>query len=269
MAAHPFRIHSADSLARLEAALRERAGVWLHEWFGDRNAGIALRNVAGKDDPLLRALPAPSDGALVLGGQREAFLVMLGEHGDALDMLRGLLGAGQGALLAGEAGASLAGRLERGVAEQALHSLHQKLSGSTVALSARGSLAPGSSPQMRRIFRRGSGWVVLEIVREGCALPLLLGPELLAPMLPVRGPQRRGELPRARSALAAQRITLRADLGATTLTVGQVNDLAVGDVVTLDQRFDAPVRIGTRERQLAQGQLGVSGGRRAVRLSPV
>jgi flagellar motor switch protein FliM len=86
---------------------------------------------------------------------------------------------------------------------------------------------------------------------------------------PARSSSRRGELPRARAALAAQRVSLRADLGTTVLTVGQVNDLAVGDVVMLDQRFDARVRLGTAGRQLAQGQLGVSGGHRALRIAPL
>lgn len=269
MSAHPFRIHAPAALAQLGSALRERAEAWLAEWFGDRHAEIALRNVAGSDDPLLRALPATAGGALVLGGQREAFLVMLGEHGDAMELLRSLLAAGQGTLVPGEAGASLAGRLERGVAERALQSLYEMLSASSAGVVARDPALQRAAPELQRIFRRGSGWAVLDVVRDGRVLPVLLGPELLQPLLPTRSTERRGGLPRARTALAAQRVTLRADLGTTTLTVGQVNDLAVGDVVMLDQRFDARVRLGTADRQLAQGQLGVSSGRRALRLAPL
>lgn len=269
MSAHPFRIHAPAALAQLGSALRERAEAWLAEWFGDRHAEIALRNVEGSDDPLLRALPATAGGALVLGGQREAFLVMLGEHGDAMELLRSLLAAGQGTLVPGEAGASLAGRLERGVAERALQSLYEMLSASSAGVVARDPALLRAAPELQRIFRRGSGWAVLDVVRDGRVLPVLLGPELLQPLLPTRSTERRGGLPRARTALAAQRVTLRADLGTTTLTVGQVNDLAVGDVVMLDQRFDARVRLGTADRQLAQGQLGVSSGRRALRLAPL
>jgi hypothetical protein len=269
VSAHPFRIHAPAALARLASALRERAEAWLAEWFGDRHLEIVLRNVEGSDDPLLRALPALGDDALVLGGQREAFLVVLGEHGDGLALLRSLLTAGQGALLPGEAGASLAGRLERGVAERALQSLYERLSDSSAVVPARDLPSLRASPDVRRIFRRGSGWTVLDLVRDGRVLPVLLGPELLQALLPGRITPRRGDLPRARAVLAAQRISLRAYLGNTTLTVGQVKDLAVGDVVKLDQRFDARVRVGTADRQLAQGQLGVSGGRRALRLAPV
>ena len=192
MSAHPFRIHAPAALAPLGYGLRERAEAWLAEWFGDRHAEIALRNVEGSDDPLLRALPATAGGALVLGGQREAFLVMLGEHGDAMELLRSLLAAGQGTLVTGEAGASLAGRLERGVAERALQSLYEMLSASSAGVVARDPALLRAAPELQRIFRRGSGWAVLDVVRDGRVLPVLLGPELLQPLLHMRSTERRG-----------------------------------------------------------------------------
>ena len=264
MVAHPFRIYGTTALAALQGLLHERVGAWLAEWFGDQLASTTLRNVQGTADPLL---PAAAGAALTLGAQSDAFLVMLGAQSPGLGLLRGLLGSGEGVLIPADADASLSARLERGVAAHSLQALYQNLADTTAGVSRRDD-APGvSAVELRRIFRLGSGWAVLEISRHGCCLPVLLGPALLAALLPPRVTPRRGDLPRARSALAAQRLTLRADLGATTLTVGQVSGLAVGDVVKLDQRFDASVHLGIPGRQLAQGRVGMHDGHRAIRLA--
>ena len=262
--AHPFRIYGATGLAALQGLLHERVGAWLADWFGDPLASTTLRNVQGTADPLL---PAAVGAALVLGGQSDAFLVMLGAQSPGLGLLRGLLGSGEGVLIPADADASLSARLERGVAAHSLQALYQTLAETTASVSRRDDDSGVSAVALRRIFRPGSGWAVLEISRQGCCLPVLLGPALLAALRPPRNTPRRGDLPRARSALAGQRITLRADLGATTLTVGQVNELAVGDVVKLDQRFDASVHLGTPSRQLAQGRVGMHDGHRAIRLA--
>lgn len=72
------------------------------------------------------------------------------------------------------------------------------------------------------------------------------------------------------SALHAQALTLHARLSDVTLTLGELEQLAIGDVVRLPQRLDAPLQLmGPRDEPLCEAWLGQQSGRVALELAPL
>jgi flagellar motor switch protein FliM len=65
------------------------------------------------------------------------------------------------------------------------------------------------------------------------------------------------------------RLPLAVELGSTTVTVGELLDIRIDDVIRLDRslRADLPIRAGKRARFL--GRPGTLGGNRAVQITGV
>lgn len=71
-------------------------------------------------------------------------------------------------------------------------------------------------------------------------------------------------------ALQGQRLSLQARLHNVTLTLGELEHLAPGDVVLLPHRLDTPLQLmGPREGLLCDAWLGQQAGRVALELSPL
>jgi len=69
-------------------------------------------------------------------------------------------------------------------------------------------------------------------------------------------------------ALARERITLRTVLSGTELNLGQLQSLSIGDVIPLEHRLDAPLKVVSAEgAELCEGWLGQRQGRIAVEMT--
>jgi flagellar motor switch protein FliN/FliY len=65
------------------------------------------------------------------------------------------------------------------------------------------------------------------------------------------------------------KLTLRAELGRTRLSLLQASALGTGAAVTLDRRIDDPVELFVNGRRFGTGELVAHGGRFAVRITAV
>ena len=69
--------------------------------------------------------------------------------------------------------------------------------------------------------------------------------------------------------MSGQRVSLRAELGATTLTIGDIKQLAKGDVVALDSNLSQKMTLRTSSGlALAHGDLGAAAGKKALKILP-
>jgi flagellar motor switch/type III secretory pathway protein FliN len=90
--------------------------------------------------------------------------------------------------------------------------------------------------------------------------------ELLAPARAVAGA---GPLAARREAVGENTVMLRAQLGETRIPVGELADLALDDVLVLDQGLTDPIAIycGKSAAPVVAGNLGRAGARRAIKLT--
>ena len=119
-----------------------------------------------------------------------------------------------------------------------------------------------------RHFLPGCGWFVARVNVNGIALTCLIGPSVAQHILGTpKIPSRTEKLATLRNVMKDQQIVLRAELGATTLSIGEIKQLRVGDVVALDGDLDQKMKLTTPSGQiLASADLGVSEGKKALRI---
>ena len=120
----------------------------------------------------------------------------------------------------------------------------------------------------KRSLYRGSGAFLVRLVINGLAVECLMGPRVAANILGSPTISRtRAKLPTLREAMTKQRIALRAELGSTTLTIGDIKQLAAGDVVALDRSFAQKMILRAPSgKVLAHADLGALQGKKALRI---
>ena len=75
--------------------------------------------------------------------------------------------------------------------------------------------------------------------------------------------------PRLQENVTNAKVEMHAVLGRTTITMGDLMDLAVGDVITLDKACDEPVSLTVEDRAKFKGKLGQYRGNKAVSIEKV
>jgi flagellar motor switch protein FliN/FliY len=88
-----------------------------------------------------------------------------------------------------------------------------------------------------------------------------------APATPATGDQ--GSAPRNLHLLAEVALAVTAELGRTTMTMGELLDLHPGGVIELEREAGAPIDIAVNSTLIARGEVVMVGGRYAVRITEV
>ena len=149
--------------------------------------------------------------------------------------------------------------------------LQEYLSALSLALDTKCLAAAGNTAiKLKRRLYRGSGWFLVALTVNGVDFECLMAPQIAASVLdpPVHN-HRKLPLPSLRDVMSGQRVSLRAELGATTLTIGDIKQLAKGDVVALDSNLSQKMTLRTASGlALARGDLGASAGKKALKILP-
>ncbi len=155
---------------------------------------------------------------------------------------------------------SLAGQLEREVA----HSLAAQLCGDGTLVASR-----VGADALAEWSRHARAWSLHARSGAGRSFTLLLAATCVEALAPTRGVTGGHALRPRREAIGENLLSLRAIVGDTSLSVGDLAALALDDVLVLDQRLAEPIAIVSRTTgtAVAAGNLGRSGARRAIKVS--
>ena len=139
----------------------------------------------------------------------------------------------------------------------------------SAALDPAGSEEQEAAPiDCKRSLYKGSGAFLVRLRINGLSVEILMGPRIAVNILgspTISGP--RPQLPTLREAMTDQCVSLRAELGSTTLTIGDIKQLAAGDVVALDRSFAQKMILrASSGKVLAHADLGALQGKKALRI---
>jgi flagellar motor switch/type III secretory pathway protein FliN len=241
-----LRPYKTSEMVAIEKGFGEIVAPWLDAWQRDRMESLTARNVDGNKDTLGNSLAELA--AIRVSGA----LVLLANRDSMARIIFGKEDLGRNAALRG---------LRDKVVDDCLSDL-------ALLLNHVGSSTNQRAELLRPHFHFGSGWAVITVVLVGRSLVFLLGPELctrFAGERPVRPP--RGQLPTLLVAISDKPLAFGVEIGSTTLTIGQIQNLAVGDVVRLDTVSTQPVSLVSKSGYIvSNGYLGASDTRKAVQL---
>jgi flagellar motor switch/type III secretory pathway protein FliN len=246
--------------ARADSAARRWRQHWVPGADDTFEAECEAPHAAGFAAPV--AAVATSCWALDVAGERVAVLLL--PHGTFAWCV---LEPGAASLDLGGAFAadSLADQLEQEVARSLLTEtcLRETREVASVTRIATTELAEWS--------RAARAWT-LSLRTAGCArgCALLVAASRLEQLAPARTPMR-GDLLARRDAVGENVVELRAVVGEASMSVTELAELAVDDVLVLDQRLTDPVTLvspGTGAA-VAAGNLGRSGARRAIKVAGI
>lgn len=125
-----------------------------------------------------------------------------------------------------------------------------------------------SDSEISKAFVRGRGWIAAEIEIGDAQISLLLTPVFAASKLKPHTLQRRSTTLQSRhAAIADKRVSLSVELGTATVSIGELQQLQVGDVITLNKLFTEALNVVNAEGKfVCAGNLGQREGQRAVML---
>lgn len=264
MNAQPLLFLGDRRRAALTAGAASAARRWRQHWVPGANdtfeADCEAPHAAGFSAPV--ATMATSCWALDVAGERVAVLLL--PHGT---LAWCVLESGAASLDLGAAFAadSLADQLE--------HEVARTLLAETCLRDSRevASVTRIANPDLAEWSRAARAWT-LSLRTAGCArgCALLVAASRLELLAPARKPVR-GDLLARRDAVGENVVELRALVGETSMSVTELAELAVDDVLVLDQLLTEPVTLvspGTGAA-VAAGNLGRSGARRAIKVAGI
>jgi flagellar motor switch/type III secretory pathway protein FliN len=158
---------------------------------------------------------------------------------------------------------SLTGKLEQEVAQTLLSELCAPLSREPVRVAR---LAAEALPDWSRAAR---AWTLKAKSGNGRGFTLLASAATVETMAPARALPAALSLVGLADAIGENTVTLRAEVGETSLSLTELADLALDDVLVLDQHLAEPVTLVSPESgaAVAAGNLGRAGARRAVKVA--
>lgn len=267
MTVHPFRMYRADESADIVRAFTETIALWNRQWFPSAAYRIEFRNVEGNKDPLAAWIHAGLEGAEELVGSCCADGIALSLQCERA--AKSLLGLGVGARDAEVSpdSPSQNRRLERQLMVDCLGDLMAQISGTDRAQQTLLNVSSSAEMAQDARFIRGGGAGVLTVLYDDFEVQLLLSASLLSPQVPAIRIKKIGKLIPVMATIVDQHVALRAELGNTVLTIGDLDRLAVGDVVRLDQSIDTTPKLATHGgTEVVSGRLGSSGGHKALQV---
>lgn len=262
--ARPLRVWSARQKENVCAAVQAALRQWHADWsvHGDAPgapAGLRVQDPGGNDAEgvdMLDEQAAPRALHALLFGQPAADPERRGPAAPALDMAAGLCA---------QAWQSLNG----GLRQLAGASLGERQGGAPGSWSGAIVLALdwGGLRWVLRLNASAVEQVLASCGEPGAGSPDQAGAALLKPLVP---------LVSLANALRSQLVTVRLDLDPISLSLGQLQSLAPGDVISLTHALEQPALLRLQSRQgmddgepLCTGWLGQSQGRLGVELQPL
>jgi flagellar motor switch/type III secretory pathway protein FliN len=117
--------------------------------------------------------------------------------------------------------------------------------------------------------RTARAWTLQAKTATGRGFTVLVSSARLEMLAPARGMPASQKLAALRDAIGENTLTLRAEVGETQLSLTELSDLALDDVLVLDQHLAEPVTLvsPTSGAAVAAGNLGRAGARRAVKVA--
>lgn len=117
--------------------------------------------------------------------------------------------------------------------------------------------------------RAARAWTVPVKSAGGRGFTLLVSAARIEALAPARAVTGAGTLAARREAVGENTITLRALIGETRMPVGELADLALDDVLVLDQPLSDPISVvcGKSAAAVVAGNLGRAGARRAIKIT--
>ncbi|MCG8668254.1 MAG: FliM/FliN family flagellar motor C-terminal domain-containing protein [Pseudomonadales bacterium] len=113
--------------------------------------------------------------------------------------------------------------------------------------------------------RFGSGWLIANVDVAGCEITLRLSPILFEKR--ADKPADTMDMGKPLDLLDNEKIQLKVSLGAATISLGDLRNLDVGDVVTLNHGVNQPAQVENQQgKVLFKGRLGSKDGQRALAL---
>ena len=242
----PFRLISASRIARLEERTAHATESWCKDWMPTPVLTLVRTRAAES---------APSESGLLWFRSGEASGgPWLGISESSLCKLVGLLGSTS---IEGPLPSSL-----RSWGELALASLLESSAGARGVLIAIAGLD-------RTLFQAGSGAVVAEVSVAGVPIFVVLDAVTVDSLAPGKAAQpAKGGLSRRGALLSETSVRLEACLIPTSIEVGDLSSLQVGDTLQLDHPTASPIFVFSEGGvELGRAHLGRRESSRAVRLS--
>jgi flagellar motor switch/type III secretory pathway protein FliN len=244
--------------ARGNDALRR----WRQSWMPDATDGFDVT----AEPPSPKGFSAPIAGAMTscwgleLGAQRLAVLLL--PHATFAWAVQGSVPAAFDATTS-PGRDSLAERLEQAVAGSLLGELCQ-LDRQAVTASR---IAPDAIQDWSFDVR---AWILHAKASGGRGLSVLLAAARVEVLVPARAPVT-GALDSRHDAVAENTVALRGVVGQTFMSVSELADLAIDDVLVLDQALTEPVTLVSPPTgsAVAAGNLGRVGARRAIKVAGI
>jgi len=158
---------------------------------------------------------------------------------------------------------SLAEKLEHEVAQTLLAELCVPVSREPVRVAR---LSPDSLQDWSRSAR---AWTLQVKTTAGRGFGVLVSAARLEMLAPARGMPAPQRLAALSDAIGENTVKLRAEVGETSLSLTELSDLALDDVLVLDQHLAEPVTLVAPQTgvAVAAGNLGRAGARRAVKVA--
>jgi flagellar motor switch/type III secretory pathway protein FliN len=130
------------------------------------------------------------------------------------------------------------------------------------------NVARVASSDLAEWSRTARAWKLQARAAAGRSLTLLVAASRIEVLLPARAPGMQ-PLQSAREAIGENTLSLRAVVGETRIPVGELAELAIDDVLVLDQVLTDPVTVicGKSQTSVVAGNLGRAGARRAIKIT--
>ena len=269
MNSYLFRIYQEAELAQIQEGLHAPLKRWLSAWIGHEVSSLEVRNVQGSDDTFAPLLLASLNAENSLNRPLKHVIPLPEQAAELPDFLGHLIPDSTLSDKEFSFDSTTAQRVSSALKTSALNDLLALCSSEAKDASTwQHQLDAPTSQRVARKFRLGSGWCVAMLTQGARTLPLLISPALIGLWVNRPIPVVKGGLPRARSVLADQSVSLRANLGSTTLTIGDIRQLTVGDVVRLDAACDSSIELtASGQQRVAVGVLGLFEGCKALSLT--
>ena len=261
----PFRLYTDRECSQIARAFAPAAAEWSRRWFGEETPSLVFRSIAGTRESSLRGFRGDANEQQhFCGSFAHGFIAAYADTPELRTSICSLmLHAELEPATAQDSGALQS--VQMGLLSACLFDLVSGLFASRTRVDEDWSSLPPAAQLMTRLGRTGSGWGILAIEYRGLGVEYLVGPRLVNTIVAPRLTRKLGDLKPAKQAIVNEVGQLRAELGSTMLTIGQFENLAVGDVVRLDQSIDTRVRLVTASGvEVASGHLGTADGYMAV-----
>jgi flagellar motor switch/type III secretory pathway protein FliN len=237
---------------RLTQLLQHTCGDWRQQWSGGLQGSFEVEIA----ESLCRRPTLPAGRQLAFGLEGAAGRLLIATV--PVEMQCDLLGVPTSRTVA-ESTSDTA----NAVFAEAMQALCQRIARakSTEAMT----IAPLAGDNLARAWSAYGLTITLKLSADRVLLRLRMFPQLLLAMLPSQGIKPMDPLTSRRSAIGNEKVDVQAWLGEAEVTLGELANLQLGDVILLDTNISGAGHLALPDgRQIAPVRLGSAAGHRAV-----